>query len=202
MTRTFIAFTIPKSLIPEVATIIEKIADKLPQEARARFENAEKAHISLAMLGNLDDNGVQAVLEATSESALTCQPFEVAFGGINYFYKSKKGSDSVVYLDINDPEKHIKSFYKELFKNLTSADFSPPQRVAPHVTLARIKQLRRASDQQKMLADISEIELDRYSKFTLGSVEVYESLQHYGETTTFKLIRSIKFGPQEINQGT
>jgi 2'-5' RNA ligase len=194
VTRVFIAFTIPKNLTQEIEKITDLVKTKIPADARAKFETSDKAHMSLAILGNLDDFGVQAVLDATSEAASTHLPFHISFSGINYFYKSKKGSESVVFLDIDDPEKQIKAFYKDLFKSLTAASFSPPYRVTPHVTLARVKQMKRAADQQRMLSDISEMELDNYPKFTLSSVEVYESLQHYGETTNFKLIKSIPLG--------
>lgn len=197
MTKTFAAFTIPIHIAREIVKISSLIDSKIPKEAKVIHENLDRIHIVLFNVGVIDHSKVQELLQAVKYASENYLPFETGIGHLDYLYKTKKGSESIVFVTVNDIDKSIKSFYKLFFRTLGDTGFYPPERVHPQILLTRIKQLRKPADQQKMLSNIVELEIPKFPNFQINSIDVWQSIEHYGVATQYKMVKSfpLKMNP-------
>lgn len=142
--RLFIGIDLPPGIRSTVATVSERCRRDIQRAApRAvvRWVPPDNLHITLWFLGEVGDAA------AGSLSAVLNEPFEVgafrvALRGLGVYPAT--GSPRVIWMGIADGRDALIRVYGELSRRLPRVGFEPERRAyAPHLTLARVKDLRR-----------------------------------------------------------
>ena len=177
MTRTFIALELPASLQRFLGTVIHQAAEELPA---LRWVDPAGIHLTLAFLGELDDQRLEAAIDAAQEAAQQAVPFEYRLKGLGLFGSSLQ--PRVIWMGIEDqPSGQVQGsplqrLHRVLAKELEQRGFELEKRpFSPHLTLARIKQPLSAYEQQSLQRLL-------HSKQAGAS----SSLQHVGHLSVMK----------------
>ncbi len=142
MTRTFIALEMNEAFQQFLAEIIRKLSQTLPD---VRWVNPHGIHLTLAFLGELDDEQLGKALDAVEEAAQKAAPFEYRSKGLGTFGSQQQ--PRVIWIGVEDlPTGKIQGSplhyaHRMLSRSLESRGFELEKRpFSPHLTLARIKQ--------------------------------------------------------------
>jgi len=150
MTRTFIALELNESLQRFLGDIISQAARVLPN---LHWVNPTGIHLTMAFLGYLTDEQLEAAINAAQVAARQAVPFEYRLKGLGIFGPSHQ--PRVIWIGIEDlPSGQIEGsplqqLHRILTKELEQRGFEIEKRpFSPHLTLARIKQPLAPDEQQ------------------------------------------------------
>ncbi len=167
--RIFVAINFPQN-------IKRKLADwrrKWP-ELPARWTKPDNLHITLAFIGDTDEDGLVEACRVVKETAKRRYPFSIKLNRISYG-PLKKIPPRMVWVSGEKSEdfSKLRDDLEEALLGSEKIPFSPERReFSPHITLARIRQWewRKVEPEERPEID-EEINL----VFTVNSVEVMES---------------------------
>ena len=141
MTRTFIALEMNEELQQFFTVIILKLSQALPE---IRWVDPHGIHLTLAFLGELDDEQLGEAFQAVEEAAQKAIPFEYSIKGLGVFGPQQQ--PRVIWIGVEElPSGKIQGSplhyaHHLLSKALELRGFELEQRpFSPHLTLARIK---------------------------------------------------------------
>lgn len=206
--KTFIAIDPPSATKEEIAHTAESLKKEIPPwvpDSRIVWEDPQKFHITLVFLGLIPQEKMEQAAKLAREAAQNFGELILSGGGLSYLLKDKqsltsyrRSPDSVIYLNILDPERTLRALYKKLFRLLTDAGFYPPERLSPHITIARLKGKHvRANDRKRILSHIADIDIKLLKPFEVTSINVYESIPS-GNSTRYHLLKSFPLGGRNL----
>ncbi len=136
MIRAFIAVTLAKSIVEQIAKIYWA-----GQETRAdiRWVRWEGLHVTLKFLGNINRHQIEPVLAVMHETAQGCRPFNVVAQGIGTFPNLHR--PQTVWVGLQGQE--LNTLKVALENALIPLDFpSDARKFTPHLTLGRVRSLQ------------------------------------------------------------
>jgi 2'-5' RNA ligase len=152
MTRTFIALELNEALQRFLGEIINQVSQEIPD---LRWVDPHGIHLTLAFLGELNDEQLGETLHAAEEAALKATPFEYRLKGLGIFGPPQQ--PRVIWMGVEDlpsgkiqgsPLQHV---HRLLSKELEERGFEVEKRpFSPHLTLARTKQPLSPAAQQRL----------------------------------------------------
>lgn len=152
MTRTFIAVEMVESLQLYLGDLIAYAARELPA---LRWVDPAGIHLTLAFLGELDDERLAAAMEAARTAARDVPDFTYSMKGLGFF--GSPHQPRVVWMGVEDhPSPYVQGsplhlVHRTLNRELERRQFEVEQRsFSPHLTLARIKQPLSPPEQQAL----------------------------------------------------
>lgn len=152
MTRTFIALELNEALQRFLAEVISHISQELPD---LRWVDPNGIHLTLAFLGELNDEQLAAAMHATEEAAKKATPFQYCMKGLGVFGSPQQ--PRVIWMGVEDlPSGKVQGsplqyVHRVLAKELEIQSFEVEKRpFSPHLTLARIKQPLSPEAQQRL----------------------------------------------------
>jgi RNA 2',3'-cyclic 3'-phosphodiesterase len=135
MTRTFIALDLSEAARAALRGELRRLTQALPD---VRFVDPASLHLTLAFLGELDDETLAAVIALAGEVARHAAPFELALAGLGVF--GPPAAPRVVWAGVGGETRPLLALQRRLAAALEAAGFPREQRpFAPHLTLARLK---------------------------------------------------------------
>lgn len=168
MKRIFIAINLPEH-IKEQFTQFQKNWPTLP----CRWLKKETFHITLAFLGNRNEQELEKIYEAVKETAEKNAPFSIFLNKVCYGPPRMK-PPRLVWVE---SEKSAKFLQLKIDLNRTlgaeKINFKPDERdSAPHITIARIKKWnwQRLEPEQR-----PEVDLAISLEIPVNSIEVMEA---------------------------
>ncbi len=142
MTRTFIALELNEALQQFLAETIHQLTQALPD---VRWVDPHGIHLTLAFLGELDNEQLEEAFHAVEEAAQKATPFEYRMKGLGVF--GSQLQPRVIWMGVEDlPSGKIQGSplhyaHRLLTRELELRGFELEKRsFSPHLTLARIKQ--------------------------------------------------------------
>ena len=152
MTRTFIALEMNAALQGFLAESIHQLSEVLPE---IRWVEPRGIHLTLAFLGELDDERLVEAYHAAEEAAQKAIPFEYRVKGLGTFGPQQQ--PRVIWIGVEDlPSGKIQGSplhytHRMLSKALELRGFELEKRsFSPHLTLARVKQPLSLDVRQKL----------------------------------------------------
>lgn len=175
MTRTFLALELPDpvraALAREIARLTRGLGQSLPP---VRWVDPAGMHLTLAFLGELDDAGVQAAIEAAEQGAASTRPFRVALAGPGYF--GPRSAPRVIWAGVGGETRALVAAQAQLADALAARGFPRESRpFAPHLTLARVKQALPPAELERLLAALSRSEAGDTAAMTVDGIVVMKS---------------------------
>ena len=136
--RVFCAVELPTEVRARVAEHIAHLRGALPN-VRASWERAEKLHITLKFLGEIEQRRVEALSRAAARAAESAQGFELGIEGAGAF--PPRGLPRVLWLGVSDPSDGLARLQSHLEDECATASFAREKRpFHPHLTIARLRQ--------------------------------------------------------------
>jgi 2'-5' RNA ligase len=152
MTRTFIALEMPVSAQRVLSRTIERFAQALPA---LRWVDPASIHLTLAFLGELDDDRLALAMEATQAAAHDFPAFDYRLTTPGVFGSPQQ--PRVIWMGIEDQplaQLHgspLQRLHHILNRELQRRDFETEKRpFSPHLTLSRVKQPFTPAEQQSL----------------------------------------------------
>ncbi|MBN1388518.1 MAG: RNA 2',3'-cyclic phosphodiesterase [Bacteroidales bacterium] len=145
MRRTFIAIDIKKN--EALTGLIESYKMMLKGE-KIKWVDPSNIHLTLAFLGEINEDQVNKTGEIMDEAVNNYSPFEISFDGTGVFRDMRK--PRVIWLGIKAPES-LYDMRSVICKALGKEDLYHDEKLfRPHLTLGRIKYIA----ERKILADM------------------------------------------------
>jgi 2'-5' RNA ligase len=127
-------------------------------------------HITLWFIGDLADARLAQFRAAASEPFRT-RAFELQFGLPGLFPPA--GAPRVLWIGIDSGVEHLRSLHDELQPRMVALGFEPEHRAyAPHLTIARIKDIRRSD--AALLRNALDLPVERFAA-DVGAVTLFRS---------------------------
>ncbi len=135
MTRTFITLELNASQQAFLATIIRQGRQILPD---LRWVEPISIHLTLAFLGELDEQQLNRARSATYEAASRSHAFRYQLSGLGTFGSAQQAR--VLWMGVNEPTGALNAVQRTLSLALEKQAFLLEKRpFSPHLTLAHIK---------------------------------------------------------------
>lgn len=135
MTRTFIALDLSEAAREALRRELRRLARALPD---VRLADPTDLHLTLAFLGELDDDALATVIALAGEVASQSTPFELALAGLGVF--GPPTSPRVVWAGVGGETRRLLTLQRRVADALEAQGFPREQRpFSPHLTLARLK---------------------------------------------------------------
>jgi RNA 2',3'-cyclic 3'-phosphodiesterase len=140
--RLFIAVTIPEEIKAEIEQAQLGLRRALPKEC-VRWTKREQFHLTLKFLGNVGADRVAALIEALRGICQDFMPLDLRAEGMGFFPDARR--PRVVWVGVNDRREQLARVQRAV--ETATRDYTEEEsteRYAGHVTLGRIKGLRRS----------------------------------------------------------
>jgi 2'-5' RNA ligase len=126
--RLFIGIELPES----ISTRLELMGGGIPG---ARWEPAEKLHVTVRFLGEVDHGRARRLEDALE--GIDLPPFSLSVHGVGVF--PPRGVPRILWAGVDDP-KPVSELHEAVERVVGPVGFEPEHRkYHPHVTLARLK---------------------------------------------------------------
>ena len=186
--RLFVAVEISDSLKIAAVEAAERFRQRLSRQKvqlDARWVPAGNLHITLQFIGDVDDKRATAIVAALRPS-FPHDPFEVVLRGLGAFPAS--GPPRIIWLGVVDGQAGLAALHGETAARLQPLGIEPERRpYSAHVTLARVKDVRRPSIRILRQA-LDETPVDTGSA-TVSAVTVFRSRVSSRGSTYEPLVR-------------
>lgn len=135
-TRTFIAVALSDEAREALRREISSLTNTL---LSVRWVNVASLHLTLAFLGDLDDERLAAAHEATQAAASQSAPFALTLDRLGTF--GSPHTPRVIWAGVGGEVAALHSVQSALANELDQRGFPPQEHpdYAPHLTLARVK---------------------------------------------------------------
>lgn len=116
---------------------LERRATAAARGAKVTWIPADRLHLTIRFIGEIDDGRVPMVRQALEEP-LAVAPFSLTLCGAGTFPKS--GTPRVVWLGITEGQEELLRVEREITARLTPLGIPEEERAySPHLTLARVR---------------------------------------------------------------
>jgi 2'-5' RNA ligase len=135
--RIFCAIELTPEVRARVAEHIAALRAAAPR-VRASWDRAEKLHITLKFLGEIEQGRVEALSRAAARAATSAPGFDLAIEGAGAF--PPRGLARVLWLGVADPSGGLARLQSALEDECATAGFAREERpFHPHLTIARLR---------------------------------------------------------------
>jgi 2'-5' RNA ligase len=170
MTRTFLAVALGDEARDALKREISALANALPS---VRCVNAASLHLTLAFLGDLDDERLTAAHEATRAAAQGGAPFQLTLDRLGIF--GPPHAPRVIWMGVGGELASLRRIQSALATELDQCGFPPQEHpFSPHLTLARLKDRLPASERTVLQQRVN-TRLAHTATWTVATLDVMKS---------------------------
>lgn len=190
MTRTFIALEMNGDLQRHLNGVIRQVAQVLPN---IRWVNPTGIHLTLAFLGELDDEQLSAAEQASEKVAQQSRSFSYSLAHIGVF--GSQHSPRVIWMGIDEPTGALTTVHRALQRELIARGFEVDSRpFSPHLTLARVKSPLKAEEQQQLQRLLSKEQANKFTSklYAAHALHVVKS-ELFQSSAQYTVLRECRF---------
>lgn len=167
--RLFLAIDPPEAALLEIADIQKRLQKSFA--GNIRWVKPEGVHLTLKFFGDVFADDIRAISAACVQEAAKEAPFTLSFRGLGAFPTVKR--PRVLYLGLEGDATRLTDFQSILENRLSETGFTGENRpFTPHLTLARIKELR---EPEKIAKETTEIAKYATKQFTAQEMTLFQS---------------------------
>ncbi|HVF27739.1 MAG TPA: RNA 2',3'-cyclic phosphodiesterase [Pyrinomonadaceae bacterium] len=135
--RVFCAVEIPSDVRKQISEYVALLGSHLPNSA-ARWEGAEKLHITLKFFGDIPSQRIEDLFRAVRRAAKAVRPFSLIAGETGVF--PPRGTPRVLWLGVRDDSGSLNNLRRALEDECAGAGYTrEPRPFHPHLTIARLR---------------------------------------------------------------
>ena len=169
--RCFIAVSLPDNVKLYLRTLQNHLKQK---NLRASWPHHKRFHITLAFLGEVGLDRINALQKALDDASLDQMVFQLRIGLPGVFPNTKKAR--VLWAGIDDETNGMKNIHTNLYKSLGRIGLQlPRKKFVPHITLARFRQPPPRKTISELLLEQGEVSP---LVFHVKEIDLYQSILH------------------------
>lgn len=171
--RVFCAAELPEDVRARVAAHVARLQEVSSSTLKINWERAEKLHLTLKFLGELESARVEALTRAVQRAAESVERFELSLREAGAFPVG--GNPRVLWLGLSDDTHRLARLHEQLETECAGEGFPREARVFhPHITIARI---RVPNDAARAVANLHRemIFAPAAATFTVNEVTIMQS---------------------------
>jgi len=167
--RLFLAIDPPEAALREIADIQKRLQKSFA--GNIRWVKPDGMHLTLKFFGDVFADAIGAISAECLQEAAQEAPFTLSFRGLGTFPTVKR--PRVLYLGLEGDTARLTDFQSRLENRLSETGFTGEDRpFTPHLTLARIKELR---EPEKIAKETTEIAKYATKQFTAREMTLFKS---------------------------
>ena len=169
--RVFIAVETPLPIRQAIFAQTESLRGALGD--LVRWAPVENMHLTLKFIGDVSPANVELLSQMLTAETMGCAPFRMQIGGLGSFPTSRRAR--VIWVGIQAPaalaslQRGIESAAARLGYESETRPFSP------HLTIGRVRQQVRASDQQRVRAALERTQVGDLGAAAVTAVHLFKS---------------------------
>jgi 2'-5' RNA ligase len=136
----FVAVAVDAALLDAAQALAGDLrlrASSLAPRARITWVPAERMHVTIRFIGQVDDPGVERVTAALAP-AVPQSPFEITLGGTGVF--PDRGAPRVLWVGVRAGVEELRRVERTVNERLADLGIRPEDEgFSPHLTLARVR---------------------------------------------------------------
>ncbi|MFH0752825.1 MAG: RNA 2',3'-cyclic phosphodiesterase [archaeon] len=164
MVKLFVAMDLPSEVKDYMYDLQKKL--KTPA-AKIKFVNKKHFHLTVKFLGDVDESKVPGIVERLSR--LKNEVVKVRLSGLGFFPSEK--DPRVIWIGMA-PEDRLERVAQDVDGELLDL-FPDEQKFSPHLTLGRVKTVRK---REEFLKKVEEVEVEPL-EFEFSWLKLYESVR-------------------------
>jgi 2'-5' RNA ligase len=187
--RIFIAIEISAEARNEANSYLENLKKDFG-DLRVGWERAEKLHLTLKFIGDVEESQLSKVIESVEKTAVKFEKFNISLEGTGVFPKPKNAR--ILWIGFKDKGNYLLKIFEILEAELNKIGFAKEsKRFHPHLTIARLKEPEKARKlvEKHLNESFEEIE------FEVSEITIYES-QLLPTGSKYQKIKSIPLAPR------
>ncbi len=170
--RLFIAITVPETVKGEVDRAQAGLRRALPEKA-IRWTPREQFHLTLRFLGNVESQRTGELSQALGDVCSGFAPIRLRAAGIGFFPNARR--PRVLWVGLDEPSGELKKLQQAIQSAVQGFTLEEPEkRFVGHVTLGRVKELRR-SEADALAKAAFGMEERVFGEWTTTEVEIMRS---------------------------
>jgi len=169
MRRIFTAIDISDEARRKSSDYIESMSGEFPN-LRVGWERAEKLHLTLKFLGDIDEDRLKNLIEAVEKTAERFSIFKLQISETGAFPSPRNAR--ILWLGVRDEPGNMRRLNEILETECERKDFEKEKRnFKPHMTIARLRQPPQSKEliEKHLHNDFVSIE------FAVSEIVIYES---------------------------
>ena len=188
--RIFVAIALPEDVKGEVTRLLERLQKgAIFTGAAPGWVRPEGVHITLAFLGDQNQEGINAAIKSMGSACRRRNPFKLSISGL-FFFPSEKEPRTIAFqikkdVDaVQDLSRNLSGFCRANGFAVASRDFNP------HLTLARLKSRKGFKGLRGLLESHRRTQA---GVFEVDSITLYKSTLQPGGSV-YDVLHVEKFG--------
>lgn len=146
MTRIFIALELNEALQRHLSGMIRQMASALPN---LRWVDPSGIHLTLAFLGELNDEQLALAMQAAQAAAQSTEAFDYRLSRLDIFGSQRH--PRVIWVGVEEPSGMLLRLHRVLNRELEQRGFEVDTRsFSPHLTLSLVKAPLKAEEMQSL----------------------------------------------------
>ena len=175
--RLFISIDLPQEIKDYLFNLQKEV-----REAKINWVSKKNLHLTLKFIGEVNDEKLPEIIKAVKE--IKFSSFEISLTNLGFFPSKEK--PKVIWIGL-DPEDKVIDLQQKVDESLLTV-IPTEQQFQAHLTLGRIKQIRREKDFQASLDSISiEPKKFKITSFKLMKSELRRTGASYEEIENVNL---------------
>lgn len=190
--RIFIAVDISDEARSKSAVYLEKLRKDF-RDLRVGWEQAEKLHLTLKFLGDLDEQQLAKIKEAVRETARHFAKFTISLQNTGVFPNPKNAR--VLWIGLDDEPDNLLKIFEMLETECQNSGFpKETKKFHPHLTIARLRE----PNKSRKLVERHLAEKFERIEFEVSQIVIYESQLLPTGSKFYKLAKSEFTGIKEM----
>jgi len=170
--RLFLAISLPEDVVFKLQEI-QRILRKAVVGGQVRWTKRKQLHLTMKFLGNVPAEQCPALLSAVNKTCAAFPQLRLSAGRVGFFPNAQRAR--VIWVGVGDSGGLLPKLHEEIEKRVASFCAEPPEaRFQAHVTLARVKQMRR-EEAAKLAQVAARFEADDLGWWTALHVDLIRS---------------------------
>ena len=169
--RVFIAVETPLPIRQAIFAQTESLRGALGD--LVRWAPVENMHLTLKFIGDVSPANVELLSQMLTAETMGCAPFRMQIGGLGSFPTSRRAR--VIWVGIHAPAA-LASLQRGIQSAAARLGYESEMRpFSPHLTIGRVRQQVRASDQQRVRAALEQTQVGDLGAAAVTAVHLFKS---------------------------
>ncbi len=171
--RAFVAIEIPEETRQAMASLQRQLREA---GVTASWVKPENFHLTLRFLGDIDEAQTAALTDHLHRACAACGPVHLCFSGAGAFPNVRR--PSVIWAGLHTLAGDLAALQRNVEQAVRGIGLPPePKSFHPHVTVARVRDARRAGPCEEGLTACASLRADA---FEVRHVALFSSRLHTG----------------------
>jgi len=172
--RFFIAFEIPSQNIPSFQAIQDRLSKLIPQ---AKITDLDKIHLTLAFLGEQEDQLQEKLIEIIKKAVENIPSFEVTPAYIDGFPNIHE--PNILWVGVKGDIDKILLIRERVKDGLQSLNLPVDERrFVPHITIAKLREDIKVD--QNLEVELQKLMTLPFDPIRISSIKLFESVPNEG----------------------